>query len=94
MSATNPQRHGSRVRCGTASGYRTHQKHQERPCDACTLAKKEYDARRMAATSLMVKNRLSAKAQGIALRRLKDAHPHEYHGLYDLAKLEVFGEQS
>lgn len=32
----------STVRCGTISGYQTHRKHQQTPCDDCRKAWNEY----------------------------------------------------
>lgn len=90
MSSDLPlQRPGSKVRCGTTSGYRTHQDYDEKPCDACVRAKQAYDASRNAAGPRQLKNRQSAEAQRLALQRLSHAHPEEYRALYLAAKAEV-----
>ena len=92
MSELKIQRPGSAVRCGTASGYRSHQKNGEKPCDACAAAKSAYDKRRREAPPLARRSRAHAKAQSRALRRLKDSHPDEYRALYEQAKAEVAAE--
>lgn len=77
-------------RCGTASGYSGHQTRGEKPCDACVRAKARYDARRNAAPERVRKNRLYAKAQGLANLRLRHRHLGEYRELYEEAVKEVF----
>ena len=80
------------ARCGTTSGYSAHQKKGEKPCDACALAKKEYDKRWRAASNTTIKSRLSAKAQRLAFVRLMHEHPGEYERYYDEFKKQVYEE--
>lgn len=80
-------------RCGTASGYSGHQQRGEKPCDACVRAKREYDARRNAAPDQVRKNRMFAKAQGLANKRLRHQHLDEYHKLYEKSLKEVFEKE-
>ena len=72
----------SDVRCGTTSGYSTHQRAGEKPCDACARAKREYDARWRSAPERTRKNRLAAKAQARAAARLREIHPEQWRALY------------
>jgi len=72
----------STVRHGTISGHREHQDRGELPCDACTRAKSEYDARRRSAPEQTRKARMYARAQGRALRDLRQRHGEEYALLY------------
>jgi hypothetical protein len=70
------------VRHGTSAGYDVHHRRGESPCDACRLAKKEYDARWRAASPVARRNRLHARARNRALTRLARRHPAEYRALY------------
>ena len=76
---TSPE---STVRHGTISGHTMHHARGERPCDACTRAKSEYDARRRSAPERKRQNRMLARAQGRALRDLRQRHGEEYALLY------------
>ena len=80
------------ARHGTASGYNAHQNRGEQPCDACALAKREYDARRRSATPTVNRGRALAKAQSRALAVLKRNHLNEYHELYEAFRVEVLAE--
>ena len=75
-SPTNGWRHG------TPTGYSQHQTLGEQPCPACTAAKSEYDKRRRSAPDQVIKNRMHARAQHAAQRRLVQAHPAIYAALY------------
>ena len=79
----------SNVRHGTASGWRKHQKDGTGPCDACVRARSEYDRRRLEAPEATNRNRLTARAQHLALMRLMRAHKTEYDVYYIEAKGEV-----
>lgn len=82
------------ARCGTTSGYQRHRRDGEKPCDACTKATAEYDARRRAQDSEQQKNRLRGRAQSRALLELARRHPAEYQRLYQEAKTEVNAEDA
>lgn len=68
-------------------------KNGEKPCDACTRAKAEYDKRRRDAPEHKRRSRLAAKAQGKATTRLRAAHPEEWRTLYAAALAEVYDEE-
>jgi hypothetical protein len=84
----------SRTRHGTPSGWSKHMKDGERPCDPCYRAKAEYDHGRRAIPEQTLRSRQAAKAQQMALRRLKDMHPAIYAALYAEAKAAVMGGKS
>ena len=73
---------GSKVRHGTASGARLHQRLDERPCDPCYTAKQEYDQRYHSAPEMARRSRASAAAQARAYRRLAHMYPTLYAALY------------
>lgn len=77
------------TRCGTLSGFSTHQRHGEKPCPACCAAKAAYDKRRKAAPEQIVKSRLAARAQGRAYMALAHMFPDMYHALYQVAIEEL-----
>lgn len=77
---------GSKTRHGTTSGFTKHQYRGEEPCEPCRQAKAAYDYRRLSGRRSANKNRMFAKAQKNALRRLKNAHPQEYKALYEEEK--------
>lgn len=79
------------AKCGTRSGYYRHRKDNEKPCQACTTARHEYDKQRYAQNGLP--SRLRAKAQNLALRELRDHHKDEYDELYRTIKARVFTEE-
>jgi len=79
-------------RCGTLSGWRRHQRADERPCDACAAAKAAYDKRWRAAPERKRRDRLKARAQGRALLRLSHHHPSEYRAMYYEALDELEAE--
>lgn len=81
------------ARCGTPSGYNKHQENDEKPCDACALAKKEYDQRWKAAPDRVKKSRLYAKAQNRALKDLRHAHLEEYEVLYEMHRNRIKEEE-
>ena len=80
------------VRCGTISGWSKHVKSGEKPCYACALAKKNYDARWRVAPRRARLNRLHARAQARANKWLKDKYPEDYREFYEQAKREVYEE--
>lgn len=79
-------------RCGTNSGYARHQVLGEKPCDACCRAKSAYDKRWRSAPKRTQQSRLAAKAQSVALQRLRLAHREEYDALYAEEKARRFEE--
>lgn len=81
-------------RHGTHAGWAAHQRSGERPCDPCWQAKSEYDKRRREAPEYVRRGRLAAKAQGRALRRLKNMHPAIYQALYAEELEAVFAEDA
>jgi hypothetical protein len=92
IPATNPR---PPARCGTLSGFRRHQRLNEKPCDACTHAKQVYDQRWRSAPERTRKNRLHARAQGAAKTLLRQLYPDAYRALYrqELARLTAEAEQ-
>lgn len=70
------------TRHGTHSGWSKHTKAGERPCDPCFFAKKEYDARRLAAPEKTRLNRLRASAQNKAHTALSRKYRGEYLTFY------------
>lgn len=83
----------STVRCGTLSGWRSHQHRDEKPCDACTRAKSAYDERRRTTTVAGLRGRLSARAQSRAYRRLAHLYPDLYDAFYAEEKRAAFAEE-
>jgi hypothetical protein len=81
---------GRKVRHGTPSGWSTHKDLGERPCDACYRARQAYDKRRKEAPEIRRKDRLKAKAQAIATKRLVHLYPELYQAFYEDAKAQVF----
>jgi len=59
---------------------------------ACAAAKAAYDQRWRSAPEQAQKNRLTARAQSVALSELKDRYPDEYRELYLAAKERRFAE--
>lgn len=80
------------ARCGTPSGWTKHKRRNEQPCDACALARKEYDKRQKGIPINTQKNRLTAKAQGNARVRLTQIYPELYAALYAEEKEKLFRE--
>jgi len=80
------------IRHGTTAGYREHQRREEKPCDACVRAKQEYDASWRGIADNTRRNRLHAKAQTRALKRLKHLHPGLYALLYAEEKERAYRE--
>jgi hypothetical protein len=80
---------GSKVRHGTASGWRKHQTLGEAPCPACCAAKAAYDARRQGTPGRTRQSRDHSKAQGRAYSRLAHLHPDDYRRFYEQAKAEI-----
>lgn len=78
------------ARCGTTSGYTSHQHKGEKPCDACATAKREYDQRWRSADETRRRSRLSAKAQAEAYKVLADRYPLEYQRAYLSARAALF----
>jgi hypothetical protein len=78
------------ARCGTPSGWTKHKNADETPCDACALAKKEYNQRWRSAPEKVRKNRLHAQAQARAVGRLKAIYPDLYAALYAEEKDRVW----
>ncbi len=79
-------------RCGTTRGYADHRARGERPCEACTKAKAEYDLGRRNTGDTRVKDRLRSKAQSQALKVLAHRYPVEYRIAYETAVEELFAE--
>lgn len=77
-----------KVRHGTISGHRKHTE-EGTMCVPCFEAKKAYDAERKDVPRHRMRARGMAKAQSVALARLKAAHPDEYRRYYEEAKDEV-----
>lgn len=77
-------------RHGTVAGWSRHKRAGETPCDACTRAREEYDARRRAASTGQAENRRNARAQHAALKELRHRHLEEYRALYEVAKREMY----
>jgi hypothetical protein len=77
------------ARCGTTSGYDKHQRHGERPCNACALAKAVYDKKWQLAPRRKQLTRLHARAQSRALQELSRRYPTEYKQLYEQYKAEL-----
>ncbi|MGH7791414.1 MAG: hypothetical protein ACREOB_03780 [Thermodesulfobacteriota bacterium] len=80
------------TRHGTPSGFRRHQTLGERPCDPCFYAKQTYDKRRKSLPEFIIKDRLNAKAQSLALKELKNNHYNEYKDYYDRCKAQLTKE--
>ena len=83
---------GDDERHGTLAGSQRHSRAGEPPCDACRAAKAEYDREWRSAPEKTRRNRLHARAQARALRKLKDAHPDEYRALYVHEKAALTAE--
>lgn len=81
------------ARCGTASGYKRHQRARERPCDACVAAKAAYDTRWRATTPAGRLNRLRARAQARALGELRRRHPAEYRDIYEPLVAQILTDE-
>lgn len=81
-----------RARCGTPSGYERHRLDGVKPCDACALAKSEYDRRYRAAPERVRRDRLKARAQSRAYVALRAEHVEEYRKLYRAAWAELLAE--
>lgn len=92
VTANGRRRRLNDVRCGTPTGYTRHQNAGEKPCDACTLAKREYDADWRAQPERVLRSRLSAKAQYASYRELARRHKVEYDALYAENKAVLFTE--
>lgn len=82
------------TRHGTPSGYFTHMRRNEQPCDACYRAKQDYDARRRQAPTQVRVARLRARAQRAALTRLKNIYPVLYRLLYEEEKHRLEREEA
>lgn len=82
------------VRHGTPAGWQWHQYRRERPCDACFRARQTYDARRREAPEHVQLNRLHARAQHAALRRLRQLYASEYGALYREEKERLLAERA
>lgn len=78
------------ARCGTPSGWSRHKLDDEKPCDACALAKARYDKRSRAAPDKVRVARLRTRAQGRALGALRANYPDEYQRLYQAHLAEIF----
>lgn len=81
-------------RHGTPAGAAAHVRAGEAQCDACRAAKAAYDERRRTSSMIRIRDRATAQAQSRALRRLKQAHPGEYRGLYLDEQTKIRSEQS
>ena len=79
----------STVRHGTTSGYYQHQAEKSPTCAACDQAKSKYDKERLSAPEKALRNRMYARAQANAMKRLRHNHLEEYAVLYAEAKEEL-----
>lgn len=79
-------------RCGTTTGYKAHQRAEEKPCDACAKAKADFDVRWRSAPEITRRNRLHARAQSRASTELRRRHKAEYDVLYRRCKAELEDE--
>lgn len=84
---------GSNVRHGTRSGWTKHQNEGTDPCDACYRAKEQYDSDWRKQPRRVKISRRNARAQGIANKALRRAHPGEYARLYADAKAELIAQE-
>jgi arginyl-tRNA--protein-N-Asp/Glu arginylyltransferase len=80
------------ARHGTTPGYSQHMQIGEEPCEACRKAKTEYDRNLRSAPAKTRRNRLHAKSQQRAFKRLKDIYPELYKAFYDEEKQRLFTE--
>ena len=69
----------STVRHGTISGHRERQDRGELPCDACTRAKSEYDARRRSAPEQTRNHQTFAVGTKAEAEELRRALPNGEH---------------
>ncbi len=80
------------TRHGNVKGWRRHQKAGEKPCEACTRAKSEYDARRRNSDAETRSARIRGRAQIRAYQRLAHEFPEKYATYYAEAKEQVAAE--
>lgn len=71
-----------RPKHGTVSGYQTHLRKGEDPCNPCTNAASANEARKREAPEHVRRSRLRAKAQARAFAELARRHRDEYRELY------------
>ena len=64
----------------------------EKPCDACVDAKREYDHRWRSAPERVQRSRINARAQAKAYSRLAALHPGLYHAFYDEVREQLLRE--
>lgn len=64
----------------------------EKPCEPCTLAKRDYDSDWRSQPEPKLRNRLSAKAQMAAHKALSHKYKAEYDALYAAEKARLFAE--
>jgi hypothetical protein len=70
--------------CGTDSGYQRHIRHQEEPCEACRMARRDY-MRDLRARSPRIRagDRIDTKVKNRALWRLAREYPQRFNQLVD-----------
>lgn len=81
-----------RERHGSVKGWRRHQRAHEKPCEACTRAKSEYDERRRNSDAEQRSARIRGRAQIRAYQRLAHEFPEKYAAYYAEAKDQVAAE--
>lgn len=92
ITANGRRRKLDDARCGTTTGYRRHQAAGEKPCDACTLAKREYDKEWRTQPETVLRNRLTGRAQQAAYQALSRRYKAEYDALYAENRDRLFAE--
>ena len=81
-----------KTRHDTPSGYRRHQIEGTDPCVPCFQAKQAYDRRLLSADDRALRNRLNAKAQGLAHAELRRKHHDEYREVYTRERARLLRE--
>ncbi len=80
---------GSTRRHGTMSGYSLHRDRGQDACPACYEAQSAYEKRLRESTPKQERDRQNARAQSLANKWMRQAHPTEYSALYAAAKHEI-----
>lgn len=88
------QRRDGDIRHGTTAGATRHSNLGEPPCDACRAAKSAYDKEWRSVSGAVQRGRIHAKAQRLALKKLKDAHLAEYRSYYIHFRDQLFAEET
>jgi len=74
---------------GTPAGFSRHQVLGQDACEACTAAKKAYDAEHYKRPEIKEAKRLQSLAKQRAFARLREAHPQEFGVLYEEEKAKL-----